>query len=342
MENDINKIPTVKDVAELAGVSLSTVSRYINGYNLREEKSVLIKHAIEKLGYKENIMAKGVRSGRSMTVGVLVSGYKETFQTSVLSPLEIILENNNYAVLVSDYGGCNKRLLAKLEFFKDRMVDGIVMFSYEFDEETINKINEIVAYGIPVIIIDEDIHGLNVDKILADNINVSFRAVEYLIHANHTKIGIIAGHHKHNVSIERIEGYKECLRAYKIDLEDQYIKYGEYSKQVSYNITKELLSMKSPPTAIFATSSHISYGALMAIHDLNLKIPQDISIIGYDYDDTIDTLVPVLTSIEQPTERMGEVAANLLLDRIRGNKEDFPKTIRIPSRLIVKESVKQL
>lgn len=333
---------TVKDVALKAGVALGTVSRYLNGHNLNEDTRLKVYNAIQELDYKQNFMARGIRSKKSMTIGVLISNYKEIFQTSIVSSLEHILEENNYGVMVLNYEGNNEKLYKKLQFLKERLVDGIIVFPYKTDEKINDLLKRFMAEETPVIVIDNDIPGLQTDKVLVDNISASFRAIEHLIHNNHKRIAVIAGSDESNVSCARLKGYKECLITYGIPYDMDLVRYGYYTKSGGYLAAKELLLLENRPTAIFTGSYHMTYGALIAIHEMKISIPGEISIIGFDYTDFSDVIVPALTSIEQPTERMGEMAADLILKRMKGNYEEYPCLCQIPTRMLLNDSVKVL
>ena len=328
---------TIRDVAKRANVSLGTVSRYLNGYTLREENRLKVERAIKELGFKQNIIAKGLKSNRSMTIGVVIDDFTNIFCTSIVTSIEKTVEKENYSIILCDYEGDTAKLEQKLNFLRDRFVDGLVLFS---NNVHLSIMDEYIQNGIPVVIVNEDIPGFNSDMVLVDNASASFRAVERFIHANHTKIAVINGPSDSWVSCQRFEGYKQALRAYDIPIESRWIKYGNFTTVGGYLATKEFFEKSDVPTALYVTNYYMTMGAVMAIHELNIKVPQELSIIGFDYFELSDVIKPSLTLIEQPTSKMGEIAGSLIIKRIKGDYSDYPQVCRLHTRMIVRDSVR--
>lgn len=330
---------TVRDVAKKAGVSLGTVSRFLNGYSLREDNYFKVKDAIDQLGFKENIIAKGLKNNRTMTIGVVIVSLTDIFATSIVTSVERVLEDNNYSIILCDYEAHADKQEKKLRFLKDRSIDGLILYP---SGQYLPILDEYLKDDIPVVLVNEDIPGLNTDKVLVDNANASFRAVEKLIHLNHRRIGVINGTDYDYVSQERLRGYKDALQVYEIPMEQELVKYGKHSNAGGYHAARELMLSQDPPTALFVTNYYMTIGAMMAINEMNIKVPQDLSIIGFDRFDLMDVIRPALTVIEQPSERIGEIAAELLLKRIRGDYSDFPKTHQLNTKMLNRDSVKEV
>ncbi|MDN5277826.1 MAG: LacI family transcriptional regulator [Clostridiales bacterium] len=328
---------TIRDVAKRAGVSLGTVSRYLNGYRLREENRLKVEKAIQELGFKQNIIAKGLKSNRSMTIGVVIDDFTNIFCTSIVTAIERTVEKENYSIILCDYEGDTEKLEQKLNFLRDRFVDGLILFS---NNVRLSIMDEYIREGIPIVIVNEDIPGFNTDKVLVDNAGASFRAVERFIHSNHTKIAIINGPPNSWVSQQRFEGYKQALEAYNLPVESRWIKYGNFTTVGGYLAAKEFFEGPDIPTALYVTNYYMTLGAVMAIHELNIKVPQELSLIGFDYFELSDVIKPSLTVIEQPTSKMGEIAGNLILKRIKGDYTGYPEVHRLHTRMIVRDSVR--
>lgn len=330
---------TIRDVAKRAGVSLGTVSRYLNGYRLREENRLKVEKAIQELGFKQNIIAKGLKSNRSMTIGVVIDDFTNIFCTSIVTAVERTVEKENYSIILCDYEGDTEKLEQKLNFLRDRFVDGLILFS---NNVRLSIMDEYIRDGIPIVIVNEDIPGFNTDKVLVDNAGASFRAVERFIHSNHTKIAIINGPPNSWVSQQRFEGYKQALEAYNLPVESRWIKYGNFTTVGGYLAAKEFFEGADIPTALYVTNYYMTLGAVMAIHELNIKVPQELSIIGFDYFELSDVIKPSLTVIEQPTSKMGEIAGNLILKRIKGDYTGYPEVHTLHTRMIVRDSVRAI
>ena len=330
---------TIRDVAKKANVSIGTVSRYLNGYKLREPNRIRIEEAIKELGFRENFIAKGLKNNRSMTIGVVLASLTDLFATSVITAAERVLAQVNYSIVVCDFEFSQEKLGQKLSFLKSRSVDGLILFPGSCTVS--DELHEYLADSIPVVIVNDDMPGFDTDKVMIDNVNASFRAVEYLIHNNHRDIAIINGDQGTYTGRERYNGYLEALRTYNIPLRDEYVTYGQFSNRGGYTATKQLLSLKHPPSAIYTTNYYMTFGSIIAINESKVKIPEDISFIGFDRFDLSDVINPPLTVVEQPTKRLGELAASTVLRRLKGDYEGFPVQHSVNTKLIIKNSVRK-
>ena len=331
---------TVRDVAKKANVSVGTVSRYLNGYKLREPNRIRIEEAIEELGFRENFIAKGLKNNRSMTIGVVLASLTDLFATSVITAAERVLAQDNYSIVVCDFESSQEKLEQKLSFLKSRSVDGLILFPGSCTVS--DELREYLADNIPVVIVNDDMPGFGTDKVMVDNVNASFRAVEYLIHNNHRDIAIINGDQGTYTGRERFKGYNEALRTYDIPLREEYVTYGHFSNRGGYTAAKELLALEHPPSAIYTTNYDMTFGAITAIKHYKVNILDDLSLIGFDRLDLSDVLNPPVTVVEQPTKRLGELAASTVLRRLKGDHEGFPVQHSVNTRLILKDSVKKL
>jgi len=331
---------TIRDVAKRAKVSLGTVSRYLNGYSLREQNRARIEEAIRELGFRENIIAKGLKNNRSMTVGVVLASLTDLFATSVITAAESILARENYSIIVCDFESSQDKLDRKLRFLKSRSVDGLILFPGRCNGS--EALQEYRDDGIPVVIVNDDMPSFQTDKVTVDNDNASFRAVEWLIHQNHRNIAIINGDLDTYTGRERYKGYLEALQTYDIKPRDEWIACGHFSTRGGYEAAKSLLSLQQPPTAVYITNYYMTFGAVIAVNERKVRIPDDISIVGFDHFELSDVINPPLTVVEQPTDRIGEMAARTVIRRIRGDHDDFPVRISIKTRMMIGDSVRKI
>jgi len=332
---------TVRDVAKRAGVAVGTVSRYLNGYQLRKENRFKVEQAIKELGFKENVIAKSLKRNRSMTIAVLIPNYLTLFFMAVTKMLEQIFERHNYSLLLCDFNYDPRKLQEKLQFVKDRFVDGLIFFSSNIEEKNLRMLQEFLDDNIPVVLIEQPIPDLETDVIMVDNAHASFRAVEQLILHNHTRIAIVNGKEEVYVFGERFKGYKQAMHTYNLTVDERWVVSEWFAEAGEYTAIKNLFASSIPPTAIYATHFHATIGTVMALHKLHLRIPADVSLIGFDHFDLIDAIEPPLTLVEQPLGRIAQTAAELLLKRIKEDYTDFPQTIMLETTILIRDSTRK-
>ena len=328
---------TIQEVAEQAGVSIGTVSRYVNGAHLREKNRLNVEKAIEDLGFKTNVSA----------IAVLVPALTSNFAMSIVTEIERIVVKEGYNNIVCDFENNYSALQERLKFFKNRAISGIVLFPLtqrdNIGSSTIVRLlKEYIAENIPVVLVDEAIPTFETDTVLVDNTHASFRAVEHLILHNHRKIAILNGRQNAYVSQERLQGYIEALQTYKIPIEEQWITWGDFRTKGGYAAVKELYESSDRPTALYSTNYNMTIGAAIALNEMQIQIPEELSIIGFDHFSGLDVIRPLLTVIEQPLDEIGKTAGELILKRIKADYTDFPQKFKLKTRMLVRDSVRKL
>lgn len=322
---------TIKDVAKEAGVSVGTVSRYLNGQQLKSANMNAVKNAIEKLDYKENIIAKGMKNNITKSVGVVINTLADVFASGIVTAIESVLEANNYSMVICDYQENMEKLERKLKFLQSRNVDAIIVFHVE---ENLEVLDELRNARIPVLAIDCPIKGGQNDTIIIDNRKASYDILQYLYDQNHKDIGIIAGNPQHFTGNQR---YKGCLSFYEdhqMQMNEKYVYYGNYQIIDGYQATNYFLSLNPRPTAIYATNYYMTIGAIQALNEKGLKIPEDISLVGFDYLDIFNVFKYDITMVEQPLEEIGKKAAQMILERMWEKKgNDDPQFVVVPTKI---------
>jgi LacI family transcriptional regulator len=329
----------MKDVAKKSGLSIATISKYINGGNVLEENRVVIEEAINELGFEVNEIARGLKTNKTKTIGLLIPSLENIFFTSIVSNVESILIKNGYSTIICDYKEDKNLEKQKLDFLVKKMVDGIITMPMGSDLEVINSV---ISRNIPVVLIDRALKGAECDTILVDNLNASYNAVEQLIILGHKRIGIICGPADIYTAQERLKGYERVHEDYAINIDSRLIKKGDYQIESGYKLLLELIEMEEPPTAVLVTNYEMTLGAIMAINERDIKIPDDISFIGFDNLQLAKVVKPPLSIVIQPVKQIGEEAANMILKRLNGNNLNFPSMIRLKTELIIKDSVKKI
>jgi LacI family transcriptional regulator len=327
---------TIKDVAKRTGLSIATISKYINGGNVLENNCLLIVSAIKELDFKVNEIARGLKTSKSMTVGVLIPSLENIFSTTIVSHIENVLLQSGYSTIVCDYRQDVQLENAKFDFLINKAVDGIIVMPLGIEE---GKIKKAVERNIPVVLIDRTVKSLDYDMVLVDNLNASYHAVEYLITRGHKKIGIICGPQNIFTARERLKGFLRVYEDYNLVAEDSLIKYGDYEVESGYRLLNELLDQSNPPTAVYVTNYEMTLGAVMAMNERNIKVPEELSFIGFDNIQLARVIRPSLTVVVQPMRQIGETSANLLLRRMKGDTDNFPAMFRLKTELLENASV---
>jgi len=332
---------TIHDVAKHAGVAVGTVSRYLNGYTLREKNREKVEDAIEELGFKENIMARGLKRNRSMTVAVVAPDFS-SFVAAMTPVIEQELEKQRYSLITCNYQGDKEKLRKKLVFLKERFVDGIVLFPSNLADASIDLVQSWIDAETPVVLLDHLIPGIHTDAVTVDNSNASFRAVERLILENHANIAIIDGPEDSYVSQERLKGYCAAMETYNLPIRENWIQRGAFTRTGGYHAVKALRESSNRPSAVYVANYEMTIGAILALHEMHVRIPEELSFIGFDHFEAIDVVEPPLTVVELPIERMGQLAAEFLLKRLRGDYEDFPVITKLNTKITIRSSIQSL
>jgi DNA-binding LacI/PurR family transcriptional regulator len=175
-----------------------------------------------------------------------------------------------------------------------------------------------------------------------DNANASFRAVEHLILDNHKEIAIIDGPEDSYVSQERLRGYCAAMETYNLPIQETWIQRGTFTRTGGYHAMKVLREISHQPSAVYVANYEMTIGAILALHEMHVRIPEEMSFIGFDHFEAIDVVEPPLTVVEQPIERIGQMAAELLLKRLQGNSDDFPTVIKLNTKIMIRNSIQKI
>jgi LacI family transcriptional regulator len=273
-----------------------------------------------------------------MTIGVLIPSLENIFITTIVSNIENILIQSGYSTIVCDYKEDEKLEREKLDFLVNKMVDGIIMMPQSNSGEHINKV---LDKNIPVILLDRTVTDVNCDVVLVDNLNASYNAVEQLIVRGHKRIGIICGSKDIYTARERLKGYLRVHEDYSMEVDSNLIKYGDYQLQSGYKLLNELFDLDPRPTAIFVTNYEMTMGAIIAINEKGINVPDELSFIGFDNLQMSMIVKPPLSIVVQPMQQIGETAANVMLKRLGGDKSSYPSMFRLKTELLIKDSIKK-
>lgn len=330
---------TIKDIARETGLSIATVSKYMNGATLREKNRIAIERAVKKLDYTVNEYARGLKSNKSRTIGVVIPELSNLFVTQIITKMESILREHGYSVMICDCHTDEKLECEAVHFLLGKMVDGIVNMPVCRDGR---HLQSAVEKKIPIVLIDRSIESLTgiADSVLIDNTAASKTAISYLLRHGHREIGIIVGPENVFTSAQRLRGYFDACAAYGLPADEKNVFHSDYTVQGGYESMRRLL-MQQSCTAVFVTNYEMTLGAIIAINEMGLKIPEEISVIGFDNMDLSRITHPQLTIITQPLEQIGTQAANLLLEHLTGAPCP-PVAVSLSTTLQEGASVRQL
>ncbi|USD65842.1 substrate-binding domain-containing protein [Vibrio sp. SCSIO 43136] len=328
--------PTVYDVAKIAGVSPATVSRYLNRTTfVSDEKSQNIEAAIREVGYKPNFAPQTTSDRRTMSIGVLVQHPDSPYTSEILNDMEKLLTSKGYSLVIST-GQWDKRLETyALEYLANSKVDGVIVVTGNLTDQQLLDFSE----KIPVIAVGYNVNGPKIRSMAVDNELAGYMATLHLMQQGHVSIAHIKGLASQPDSHARHKGYLKALREAGIRPSTKLVLNGDFSSKVGYEKTIELLDSKTYFTAIFAANDLTAYGAIKALHDRGLRVPEDVSVIGFDDLPTSEYFTPALTTLRQPIEEIGTSAAQSILGLLNG--ENVDKRLP-PTDLIVRQSTKSI
>jgi LacI family transcriptional regulator len=324
---------TIKQVAARAGVSPATVSKYLNGITLKEKNQMAVQAAIDELGYKCNTIARGLRTKRSMTIGAIIYDFNNVYSANIISEIESYVSEHGYGIIVCESKTDASIQKEKISFLLDKLVDGLIIFPVGLTDEDLRDI------PVPVVCIDQLADARGCDYILAGNASATFEATEHLIMHGHKDIGIICGPAGLYTAKERLAGYLEAHKAHGIEVWDEYIINTDYEVESGYRAAKKMMESASRPTALFTTNHHLTLGAVIAMNESNINIPDDISFIGFDYLELANAVRPNLSIVVQPVSHIGTTSAQVLLEKMMEQKSGFD-IIKLPLSFIKQKSVR--
>jgi DNA-binding LacI/PurR family transcriptional regulator len=333
----IKSVPSLKKVAELAGVSIATVSRVLNkDSSVKEETRVLVQKAIKSSGYHPNRIAQRLRSStRSRKlIGLLIPDIQNPFYVDVIRGIEEFAYAHDTAVLIGNFSQDQKKEKLYLDILRSESVDGfIVAPSHGMDED----IESLVEEGYALVCIDRGLTNVNVDVVMVDNHKGAFEATEHLVKVGHKRIAHITGNPTIPTTTDRIAGYESALLKYGLPIDRSLIIGKESNFESGLEITRHLLQMANPPDAIFTGNNLLTLGAFDMILQLGRRIPEDIAILGFDDMYWANSFNPPLTAVRQSGFEIGRKAAELLHQRIDDRDRPTAKII-MDTQLMVRKS----
>jgi LacI family transcriptional regulator len=329
-------MPTITDVAREARVSASTVSHVINETRyVSDEVKQRVHAAMEALNYQPNVIARSLRTRETLTVGVVVSDVTNPFFTSIVRAIEDEVLKQGYSIILCDTDEKPEREQAYLRLLMGRRVDGLIVAPSSGNADLLRSA---IESGLPVVLLDRSIPGLTADVVLSDNESGAFDAVSYLIGMGHRRIGIIAGRLEVSTGADRMAGYVRAIRTHGIPADESLIEVAKFKRDIAYDKTMKMLNRAEPPTALFVCNNVMTAGTMAALKAAGKKVPEDISVIGFDDSEWAALMDPPLTVVAQPIVELGTRAAQTLMRRISRGRVKTPRAVVLKPELILRDS----
>lgn len=335
----IKKKHGIKDVAREAGVSAQTVSNYFHRRNVVSPNTQLnIQKAIKKLNYTPNIFARGLRGTKTRTVGVAIPEIANPFYSDILDGLEKVATRRGYTLVVSCNSYNKNKLQRDLDILSNH-VDGIVVCTFTVDDE---KISHYLAKGIPIVAIDIKVENSLIPSVEIDNYQTVYNCIQFLINCGHRNIYFFSEPLLLPMFHDRLNGYLDCLKRNNLPIEPDKIIIEEGLKvqktEATYHKLSHLIDNMNFPAALFATSDLMAIGAMKAIVEKHISIPEQVSLIGLDNIFLSEYSLPPLTTIDYPKREMGYKGMKMLIDYIDGKSVE-KKRILLKTQIIERKSV---
>lgn len=324
---------TLRDIAIKAGTDISTVSRALNeSPRVKDATRNFIKSIAQEMGYMPDEIARGLAGKKTNTIGIIVPEIINTFYAEIIDSIEEKLVQEGYSIILGKSNFDKDKEDSYIELFIRKRVDGIIISSHACPCNLLDQVRK----KMPIVLVDTYEYDMDFDRINVDNMYGAKLAVEHLLQLGHKRIGFISD----NITTAgRLEGYREALSAYGLPVEDSLMQYGETRfEDGGYRRMQTLLRLKEPPTAVFCVNDSIAIGAMRAVSDEGLKVPLDISVIGFDDIRVSAFLNTPLTTVRQPKGEIGNMAASMILQKLKGNKSSFVQHITLKPELVVRKT----
>jgi LacI family transcriptional regulator len=335
-----SKAVTIRDVASKAGVSVTTVSRVLNGKDDISEPTIQkVLAVVEELGYASSLAARGMRSHRTNLLGLILHDVASLYSQEIMRGVNQVIAKIDQDLIIYTSGGLNRENVAQHErhyvaLLNGSVTDGAIVVTPTATQFTTHA---------PLVIIDPNNESPDYPAIIATNQEGALAAMSYLTDLGHRRIGHIAGEMKLISANQRLQGYKDGLAAAGIPLNEDLIEMGDYTTETGVICARKLLSLPDRPTAIFAANDVSAIGVYQAARELGLQIPGDLSVVGFDNLRDAAHLNPPLTTIDQSLENMGTMATEMLVELVKGkslpiNPAEQGQLYKIPTRLVIRDS----
>ncbi len=330
--------PTIADVAATADVAIGTVSRFLNGHEIRRANREAIEAAIDKLSYRRNAVAAAMKTDLTHMIGLLAPVFDD-YHATMVERLAVTIRSTGRALVMYCHGGDRRIMAEALDFFAAQRVDALIMDGVP---EVRDRVDRLLAHGIPIVLYNNDMPGVAADRVLVENRRDSFRAVSHLLDLRHERVAILTGDLRDTSGRHRLEGYEAALAAHGIPLDPAYVVDADWKVEKGYQATKQLMELPRPPTAIFASNYGMAIGALGWLKDNGRRVPDDLSLVSFDDVALFRLHEAGITAVSQPLQRIADSITDLIVSRLGDAKTRAPRTIVLDCDVILRGSTRRL
>lgn len=331
---------TIKQVAKKAGVSTATVSRVLNGnYPVREKTEQKVKDALKELNYQMNAVAKSLKLQKSYSLALVIPVINSDYMSNIMLGIESIIHQTPYTLSIYITVADQDKEMKILHDLYEKRIDGVILYSVQTKGE---NLQELINHGLKVILIDRIVPNVSTTCLVEDNEKMTYELVDYALNKGHKKVSIVKGYDIQGTASERFNGFLKALKKNNIAFQECYAVEGQFLREMAYYNMKKMLTnnIDNLPTLIFSSNHHMTEGILMAIKEMGLFVPKDISVISYGNITLPKLYDPKLTVVEQNPYEMGRQACTILLNCIENNQVLVNQTLIINSKIIFGDSIK--
>lgn len=331
----------IRDIAKLAGVSTATVSRTLaTPAIVMPETRAKVEAAVRKLDYKPNALASSLRRRRTENIVVVVPDIHNPFFSGVVQGIEHVAHGHGHKVLLGESQNSQQRLDTYAEMLDSKEADGLILLGALLPTGIANAVAAGEAPHVPIVMACEYFVGLQAPNVRIDNAAAAAAATEHLLQLGHRRIAMITGPSGNPLVKDRIKGYRAQMAKAELAVPADYVARGDFTVESGHHAMKKLLALSHKPTAVFCANDEMAMGAIRAVKDSGRRVPQDLSVVGFDDIRFAEYVDPPLTTIRQPQREIGETAMRLILDVFA--KRNAPTSVVLPHTLVVRGSTKAL
>jgi LacI family transcriptional regulator len=335
----MEKETTIYDIARLLNLSPATVSRALNDHPaINSNTKQLISSKALEMGYRSNTFASNLRRQQTKTIGVIVPRLDSAFMSTVLAGMEKVANEANYNLIISQSLESSRKEMANAKTMYHSRVDGLLV-SLASDTDNLDHFGTFFRKGVPMILFDRVMQQKNCTNIVIDNLKAGYEATTHLIQQGCRRIMHVTGSIKRNVYADRLKGYKMALLENSLPLEDELIRVTNFTRQDGLDVASDIAKMAAPPDGLFVASDLCAASCIGGLRRNGFSVPNDIAVVGFNDDPIAQLVEPNLTTIHYPGQEMGEIAAQSLINHLKGQlRISTTNTILLNYELIIRES----
>lgn len=332
-----NQFVTIKDIASTLGISVSTVSRALRDcYDVSPETREKVLNMAGKLNYKPNLNAQGLVSSQTHNIGVILPFITNYYFSTVITGIQEVAWNSGYNIILYVTNDAPERELSILQDLPFSSLDGLLACISAYSDSAAS-FQRIIDRGIPVVFFDRIQRDICTSKVMQDDYNGAFEAVEHLIHNGYRKIAHLSGPLGFALTENRAQGYRDALAKHNLPIREEWVLHSGFSQEHGERDVCHLFGLREKPDALFAVSDRKAVGAMLALKKMGIRIGEEVGVIGFTNDPLSSIISPGLSTIAEPALEIGSKSCELLIQHIK-KKHFTPMEIVLPGRLIVRES----